>query len=64
MIIRRKYFSVGTVINAGFNAMGIAGMVGEHKAGKQSKMEHEASMKQEAAENKQLVDQLNNIAKS
>lgn len=64
MIIKRKYFSVGLVLNAGLNAAGIAGMAGEHKAGKQSKEEHEIAMKQGMAENKQLVRQLDNIAKS
>lgn len=64
MIIKRKHFSVGAVINAGFNVMGVAGMAGGVKESKQSKEEHQAAMRQAEMENKQLVNQLNNIAKA
>ena len=64
MVIKRKHFSLGAVITGGFNVMGVAGMASGVKESKQSKEEHQRAMNQAEVENKQLVNQLNNIAKA
>ena len=64
MIIKRKLYSVGAVITGGFNVLGVAGMAGDHKSAKQAKAQHAADMAEAEQNNKQLVSQLNNIAKS
>lgn len=60
MIIRRKRFSA---INAVFNTMSLAGSVSAGKEAKQNDAAHKQSMQQAAENNKQLVEQLNKVAK-
>ncbi len=61
MIIIRKRFSV---INGVFNAMSAKSIINGRKERQASEEQHDASMMAMKKENKQLVDQLNNIAKS
>jgi hypothetical protein len=61
MIIKRKHFSV---LNTAFAAMSVGDMRSSRKGAKQSAEEHEAAMLAQKKENKQLVDQLNNVANS
>ncbi len=61
MIIKRKQFSV---INGVFNVMSAKGISNSKKERQAAEEQHDATMMTMKKENKQLVDQLNNIAKS